>query len=363
MSDKRVNSHEIARIAGVSRSTVSRVINRVDNVKADTRDHVLRIIEEYSYCPDYSAQRLAGKPANTIGLFIAANRSESRMNAEDLLVDIMMERIIEIASDQDFYVLARIIRDTARDTHQSKIREMFTQRRIDGGIFIGFPNHFALIEELIAQGHVVGILDQCIPGRNEPNRIIVNFDDNTMALAVEFLFSMGHRNFITVLGDPRRYNGTQKESAFRRTMKKLGLQIRKDWVLYGRFERLQAKAEMNRYLQQSEGFGKGADVKYAGQRPTAILSCNDDMMFGVMDALEENGLRVPDDYSLVSIDDSYMSRYTSPPLTTFRVDFEDMLRKLTENVIAYIRQPFADHRIFEFPSEIVVRDSCRRLTR
>jgi LacI family transcriptional regulator len=285
------------------------------------------------------------------------------MNAEDLLVDIMLERIIEIASDQDFYVLARIIRDTTKDTHQVKIREMFTQRRIDGGIFIGFPNHFALIEELIAEGHVVGILDQCIPGRNEPNRIIVNFDDNTMALAVEYLFSMGHRNFITVLGDSRRYNGAQKESAFRRAMKNLGLQVRKDWILYGRFERLQAKSEMNRFLLQSADSGKKADAKHAGQRPTAILCCNDDMSFGILDALHENGLRVPDDYSLISIDDSYMSRYTTPPLTTFHVDFEEMLRKLTESVIAFILQPSADHRVFEFPSEIVERESCRRLMR
>ena len=361
MSEKRVNSHEIARIAGVSRSTVSRVINQVDNVKEDTREHVLRIIQEYSYSPDYSAQRLAGKPASTIGLFFAANRSESRMNAEDLLVDIMLERIIEIASDQDFYVLARIIRDTGRNTQQHKIREMFSQRRIDGGIFIGFPNHFPLIEELIAQGHVVGILDQCIPGRNEPNRIIVNFDDNTMATAVEYLFGMGHRNFVTVLGDPRRHNGTQKEAAFKRAMKKLGLQIRKEWVLYGGFERMQARSEMNRFLKQSANSGEWGDAKHAGNRPTAILCCNDDMTYGIMDALEENGLRVPEDFSIVSIDDSYMSRYTSPPLTTFHVDFEDMLRKLTESVISFIRKPFSDHRVFEFPSEIVERDSCRRL--
>ena len=350
MLDKRINSHEVARIAGVSRSTVSRVINNSNTVKPDTREKVLQIIKEYSYSPDFSAQMLAGKPSNTIGLFFASNRCDNRINAEDLLVNFMLERIIEIASDHDYFVLSRIIRDFNKESNQYKIREMFAQRRIDAGIFIGFPNHFSPIEEIIAMGHVVGIMDQNIPGRNEPNRIIVNFDDMTMENAVNYLYRLGHRKILAVLGDNRRYNGIQKEDAFYRAMRRLGLKLRKEWILRGNFNRICAKAEVEKFLKQEHK-----------EMPTAILCACDDMAYGVMEVLEASGIKVPEDFSLIGIDDSFMSQHTNPALTTFRVNFEDMLRKLTESVITCIQSPFEKTRRFTFESELVVRDSAREI--
>lgn len=351
MIDKRVNSHEIARIAGVSRSTVSRVINNSNTVKIGTRDRVLQIIRDYDYSPDFSAQMLAGKPSNTIGLFFASNRNNNKMNAEDLLVDFMLERIIEIASDHDYFVLARIIRNFNEESSKLKIREMFAQRRIDAGIFIGFPNYFSPIEEMVALGHVVGIMDQNIPGRNEPNRIIVNFDNNTMEDGVDYLYSLGHRKILAVLGDKRRYNGIQKEEAFYRAMKRLDLKRNKEWILRGNFNRMQAHSEMEKFLKSQH---KGM--------PTAVLCACDDMAYGVMEVLDAAGLKIPEDLSVVGIDDSFMSKHSNPALTTFRVNFDEMLRKLTENVIACIQNPFTKPQKFTFGSEIVIRNSCQNMS-
>lgn len=350
MKEKRINSREIARLAGVSRSTVSRVINNSNTVKPETREHVLRIIKDYAYCPDFSAQMLTGKPSNTIGLFFASNRSNSQINAEDLLVNFMLERIIEIASDHDYFVLAKIIHDVSKESNHYKIREMFTQRRIDGGIFIGFPNYFSPIEEMVASGYVVGIIDQKIPGRNETNRITVNFDDKTMEDAVDYLYRLGHRKILTVLGDIRRHNGVQKEEAFFNAMKRLGLKIRKEWILRGNFVRLQTKTEMEKFLKLQHK-----------EMPTAVVCACDDMAYGVMEVLEASGYRIPEDISVLGIDDSFMSQYTRPPLTTFRVEFEDMLRTLTENVIACINKPFEEPHRFTFGSKIVIRNSCRSI--
>lgn len=350
MREKRINSEEIARLAGVSRSTVSRVINNCKNVHPKTRERVLKIIGEYSYAPDFSAQMLAGKPSNTIGLFFASNRSSNQISAEDLLVNFMIERIIEIASDYDYFVLTKMIHDVHSEQNHMKIREMFVQRRIDGGIFVGFPNYYAPIEEMVASNYVVGIMDQNIPGRNETNRIIVNFDDDTMERAVEYLYQLGHRDIMVVLGDHRRFNGVQKEQAFYRAMDRLGLKVRKDWVLRGYFNRNIAYSEM-------EGF-----FRYRHSRmPTAVVCACDDMAYGVMDSLYEHGFRIPDDISVLGVDDSFMSRYTKPPLTTFRVDFEAMLKNLTENVIACIQKPFETPSRMTFGSTLVVRGSCRAI--
>jgi len=352
MREKRINSEEIARLAGVSRSTVSRVINNCKNVKPKTRERVMKIIEEYSYAPDFSAQMLAGRPSNTIGLFFASNRSSNQISAEDLLVNFMIERIIEIASDYDYFVLTKMIHDVSLERNHARIKEMFVQRRIDGGIFIGFPNYYAPVEEMVASNYVVGIMDQNIPGRNETNRIVVNFDDETVEKAVEYANQLGHRDILVVLGDHRRYNGMQKEQAFYRAMERLGLEIRRDWILRGYFNRNIAYSEMDNFLRNNNG-----------HMPTAIICACDDMAFGVMDSLEEHGYKIPDDISIIGVDDSFMSQYTNPPLTTFKVDFEAMLRNLTENVIACIQEPFDSPCRITFGSELIVRESCKKIER
>ncbi|MHB8062462.1 MAG: LacI family DNA-binding transcriptional regulator [Ruminiclostridium sp.] len=350
MAEKRINSHEIARIAGVSRSTVSRVINNINNVKSDTRERVLQIIKDYDYSPDFSAQMLAGKPSNTIGLFVSSNRIYlNEISVEDLVMDFMLARVIEIASGHDYFVLCRIIADVNDINNHAKIREMFAQRRIDAGIFIGFPNFYSSIEELVALGHVIGIMDQNIPDRDEPNRVIVNFDDDTMAEAVKYIYGLGHRKLAVILGDPRRFNGLQKEQAYYKAMSDLGLEIKKEWIIRGNFNRNLAKLEMEKLLSTHKGL------------PTAILCANDDMAFGVMRALESFNIKIPEDISVVGIDDSFLSRYSKPALTSFRVDFDNMLRTLTENVIECIQKPFTEPHRSTISSELIVRESCKKI--
>ena len=99
---------EIARLAGVSRSTVSRVINNYSNVPPETRDKVMRMIEQYHYVPNASAQVLAGKRTRTIGLFMI----EAGHVASDILTNMLIASVIENASSLGYYVLTHIIRDS-----------------------------------------------------------------------------------------------------------------------------------------------------------------------------------------------------------------------------------------------------------
>ena len=131
-ANKDINSNEIARLAGVSRSTVSRVINNYPNVPPETREKVMKIIEQYNYFPNISAQVLAGKRAKSIGVFLVARGQFS----SDILTNLLITSVIEGASDCGYYVVTNIIRDI-KDSESIKIvKEMFFQRSIDGGIFI-----------------------------------------------------------------------------------------------------------------------------------------------------------------------------------------------------------------------------------
>ncbi|WP_019006606.1 LacI family DNA-binding transcriptional regulator [Cohnella laeviribosi] len=346
MKKAEINSTEIARLAGVSRSTVSRVINNYPNVPAETREKVMKVIRQYNYYPNMSAQVLAGKKTRTIGLFLI----DAGHVSSDILTNMLISSVIENASAYGYYVLTNIIRNTQDQDAVRSVKEIFYQRRIDGGIFIGAANHEPLIEELIAEGFMIGIVDQHLPGRTEPNRIVANFDnDRGMELAIDYLAGLGHSKIGVINGDMKRQSGPSKYEGYLKAMAKRGFEVRPEWVLPGDFHQEAGYQAIQKLLQS------------ASSLPTAIIAANDSVAFGAIQALHENGLSVPRDISVIGFDDHALSRMHQPPLTTIRVDFMHMMNRLTGALIKKIEQGADRFEPFTIGCELVVRDSCRPL--
>lgn len=348
MRNSEINSVEIARLAGVSRSTVSRVINNYSNVPAETREKVMKVIEQYHYVPNLSAQVLAGKKTRTIGLFMI----EAGHVSSDILSNMLLASIIENASSSGYYVLTHIIRNTRDEASVRGIKDIFYQRRIDGGIFIGAADDEPMLEELIAEGFIVGVVDQQpSPERNEPNRIVVNFDnDYGMTLAVDYLAELNHREIGIVCGDMARYSGPSKYEGFLAAMGRSGIPVRQEWVIPGGFHEKDGYEAIRSYLDGG------------GRLPTAIVMANDSVAFGAIRALRERGLSVPDDVSVVGFDDHALSARFQPALTTVKVDFDGMMSQLTGSVIARIEGAEPEEEAGKAASSrLIVRDSCKRL--
>lgn len=341
-----MNSVEIARLAGVSRSTVSRVINNYTNVPEKTRDKVMKVIKQYNYFPNVSAQVLAGKRARTIGLFLVAPGHVS----SDILTNMMIVSVIEDASAYGYYVLTHIIRD-AKDAETIKnVKEIFFQRRIDGGIFIGAATHEPFIEELIDEGFIVGVVDQVHPEASQSNRIVTNFNNESgMKQAVAYLTGLGHTKIGVINGDMNRLSGPTKYEGFLKAMKLCGLEVNPDWVLAGSFHEQSGYESIHAFLRTE------------GERPTAIIAANDSVAFGAIRALKENGLLVPDDMSIIGFDDHALSEKHHPALTTVRVEFSDMLKQLTSILITKIEHPTDDIRQITLDCSLVIRNSCKRV--
>lgn len=346
MKRTKANSTEIARLAGVSRSTVSRVINNYSNVPAKTREKVLEVIRQHNYVPNVSAQILAGKRTRTIGLFLISQGNVS----SDALTNMLIVSIIENASEYGYYVLTHIIRDKQNSEAIKGVMDIFYQHRIDGGIFIGAASREPFIEDLVKAGFTVGIVDQELPERPEPNRIVSTFNNDAgMKMAVAYLSGLGHTSIGTINGNMNRLSGRTKYEGFLAAMRMCGLQVNPDWVLEGDFQ---------------ENSGYEAIRKLIGRRialPTALIAANDSVAFGAIRALKENGLRVPEDMSVIGFDDHAMSAKHHPALTTIRVEFEDMLKRLTACLIAAIEDEPAVAREISSDCSLVVRDSCRRI--
>ncbi|MBO7747475.1 LacI family DNA-binding transcriptional regulator [Paenibacillus sp. MWE-103] len=346
MKKTDINSTEIARLAGVSRSTVSRVINNYANVPPETRDKVLKVIEEHNYFPNASAQVLAGKRSRTIGLFMI---EQGRVSG-DILTNMLIVSVIEHASEYGYYVLTHILRD-AKDAELIKgVREIFYQRRIDGGIFIGADNPEPFIEELIAEGFAIGVVDQELPEHPEPNRIVLNFNnDSGMKQAVAYLAGLGHTNIGIINGDMKRLSGVTKFEGFKMAMRMCGLQVNPRWVLDGDFNETGGYEAIQTLLDRREDL------------PTAIVAANDSVAFGAIRALKERGLRVPGDISIIGFDDHALSEKHHPALTTIRVDLGDMMKRMTAYLITKIEQKSPGAKEITLDCSLVVRDSCRRV--
>ncbi len=340
---KEINSTEIARLAGVSRSTVSRVVNGYKNVPQETHDKVMQIIEQYRYVPNHSAQVLKGKLTKTLGLFWL---SRGRI-AEDFLAEYIIVSIIENAAAQGYHILTCVVPDLQDPQNMRTVRELYQQKRIDGGLFIGLNSREPFIEELVEEGFVVGLFDYAADKATEESRVVVNFDTETSARAVDYLAGLGHRHIGLINGDIRRYSGIQKYEGFQEGLRRNGLKLEPKWVGHNGFSEAAGNEVMKGILAQGK------------KLPTAICCANDSIAFGAIKALKEAGYRVPEDVSVIGIDDHMRSATSEPPLTTFRVDFDGMLSTLATEVIR-VAQGASEGSFAEFSSELVVRQSCLR---
>jgi LacI family transcriptional regulator len=216
-------------------------------------------------------------------------------------------------------------------------------------VFIGAANEEAVVEELIAEGFVVALVDQHLPGRSEPNRLVINFDNQAgISQLVAYLAGLGHRHIGVINGDMNRHSGPAKWEAFQSAMAEAGLSINPQWVLSGDFNETSGYNAMKQLLAATT------------ELPTALLAANDSAAFGALRALREAGLHVPEDMSIVGFDDHSLSAYTHPPLTTVRVDFAAMMDELTRRLIATIEQGAqAASAELVVATQLVVRYSCQ----
>lgn len=342
---KGIGSTEIARLAGVSRSTVSRVINGYKNVPQETHDKVMSVIEKYKYVPNHSAQVLKGKPTKTLGLFWIAH---GRI-AEDFLAEYIIVNIIENAAALGYHVLSTVLPNLSEKQNLKNAHELFLQRRIDGGIFIGLNEREQFVEDLADEGFVLGLFDyKPLDNAEDELRVFANFDSKTAEKSVDYLFSLGHRDIGIINGDQKRFSGVQKCEGFFEGFRKNKLVANPSWIANNGFSLESGREAMKAIISNSPSM------------PTAICCANDSIAFGAISALTEAGYKVPEDISVIGIDDHMRSSMLDPSLTTFRIDFDAMLSHLTEGVIQTLRGQ-SKGSLREFSGLLVERSSCRQV--
>lgn len=347
-----MKSEDIARLAGVSRSTVSRVINNYDNVPDETRRRVMKVIEEQQYEPNTSARVLAGKGTDTIGLFVVsmAERPEANRIYENSYFARFVDAVTDNANARGSYVLIHTVYTPA---DYLKVKQAFLQKRIDGGILVGTTTDAALVRELAALNAPLVLIDydisEIMENHLDKNHLaVINSKDYDGALAVmNYLISLGHREIGLLAGRLNTFSGRERFKAYHDAMKAHGLPIGDHYVLQGEFLKERAYEEARRLMSSPK-------------HPTALFSANDDMAIAAMQAFAEQGIRIPDDLSVVGFDDVPAASLLMPKLTTVRLPIYEMAKAAVDS-ICRMRQKEGSGAFgtVSFPVELVIRESCR----
>lgn len=337
MASNRVTSHDVARRAGVSRATVSLVLNRSESValSKETRERVLQAAADLGYKPNSAGRMLVSGLTETIGLIVS--------DPSILLVDQFIPQIlygIEKANrEMGFHVLVEGVEARGEAGAYDNLVE---SRRIDGLIVVnpraGDQALFSLIEKdfpLVLVGSV-----------RHPAEFSVTFTTRSVIeKAVDHVVGLGHRRIGAITFSPRDFVSTNARlNALAAGMARHGFMLEDDAVGEGNFS-----AESG-YLAAKTLLAHRPDL-------TAIFAGNDTIAIGVINAAQELGRRVPEDLSVVGFDDLPFARWLTPPLTTIRTDGVRQGMIAAEMLFARLkRRPLEQKRIRMEP-ELITRRS------
>ncbi|HKT01930.1 MAG TPA: LacI family DNA-binding transcriptional regulator [Rugosimonospora sp.] len=309
--DRPITLNDVAAYAGVSSATVSRVLAGNYPVKAATRQRVLRAVRDLNYVVNTHARALAGVKTETIAFFLNDVRSPAFAEAA-----YGVER--EAASRGKLCLLGCTHEDAARELAFVKLmREQQAAAVIlIGGIVDDEGYRARMIEiahSLRAAGSQLVLCGRPPLGEDVP-AIVVEYDNEAGAYAAtSHLLSRGHRRILYLSGQVAHTTSAGRVSGYLRALADFGVPEDPALVEHGEFSRQSGYELARRRLSRDRDF-------------TAVCTGTDQMAAGVLDALDEAGLRVPQDVSLVGYDDVQLARDLRPQLTTVHVPYEELGR-------------------------------------
>lgn len=338
-----MTSEEIAKLCGVSRATVSRVINNDKNVKAKTREKILSIINENKYVPIAPARRLAGIDSNIIGLFIMdidISNSTTRVSKSTYFSQ-LVNCIIDQANNAEYQVLVAII---TNEKQLKEARDLFMSRTIFSGIFVGAFNDTNHLDEFIEFEYPVIIIDKTITDEEvSPNTMVINLDNQQGGyLATKYFIQQGHRRIGHITGDIRKLSSVQRLNGYEQALRENGLEIDKSLVCYGDFQ---------------EESGYQLMINLIKHKVTAVFCANDNMAVGAMKALREQGLKIPNDVALIGFDNISIGNFMTPTLSTIDAPLEHVAKEAIAALIEYhTNKSFRQHELL-IPTTLCMRET------
>jgi LacI family transcriptional regulator len=330
----RQNLVDIAKLAGVSRSTVSRVINNDPRVSDRTRQRVLEVIERENFRPNLAARALVTRRSRTLSLVIPQQFAKIFV---DPYFPILIQGILHEAARHD-YAVTMWLGDSLEQPDE------FCARVLNYGLSDGVLVASNIVDDPLIPRLYESDIPFVLVGRARyPQMYAVDVDNRANArLAVEHLYESGYRRIATVAGPQYMSAAQDRLDGYYEGLRRLGLPRDLSLVAEGDFDRASGHRAMQRLLPQM---------------PDAVFAASDVMAAGVLDAIHEAGLRVPDDIAVVGHDDLPVAEQTNPPLTTVHQPVERLGSAAASLLIDRLHGAIDTPRQIKLETYLVVRGS------
>lgn len=330
---------DLAKRAGVSVATVSRVLNNYPDVAEETRQRVMELAKAMEYRPSAAARTLVTQTSHVIGVFFLQDHV-NRVMLHPFFQEVMLgfKRVVGQAG-YDLFLFTNQQPGTDTFSYVKRCRH----HRVDGVVLMGVDRDDPGIRELVATDIPCISIDADLTGK----RAGYICSDNVAgtAMAVQHLHELGHRSIGFINGLPDSRVGQDRWLGYRQAMERLGLPSRPEWVLDGDFTWDVGYSRMHALLGLPE-------------RPTAIVAGADLIAVGAIKAAHEHGLRVPEDLAIVGFDDISLASMVSPALTTVRQRMEEIGEIAGRSLVTLIEQPDSFPPVITLPVSLVIRESC-----
>jgi LacI family transcriptional regulator len=323
---------DVAKAAGVSISTVSRVLNDKDDVAPETYQKVQEVIDELGYTSSLAARGLRSHRMNVIGLVMPDVGDPFSIQ----VLKGVNRAITELDIDLIVHTGGDLIKETTADRERRHVSLLSSG--ITDGVIVVAPAATTFSTTL-----PVVVVD---PNNATPDCPVVIAANRSGALsAMEYLIGLGHRRIGFISGRPELQSAVRRLLGYKDSLYQAGIPLDPDLIQTGDYSRQTGFACAQRLLNLSDP-------------PTAIFAANDQSAFGAIQAAQQAGLRVPDDLSVVGFDNIPEASYTNPGLTTIDQFIDEMGCIATEMLINLIEGNSLESNVYKMPTQLIVRDSC-----
>jgi len=328
-----VTIREVAKQAGVSVATVSRVMNNSGPVKAETRERVKEVAEALRYSPHRGAQGLIMRRTRNLGVILP-----------DLYGEFFSEVIrgMDQATQGAGYNLLVSSSHDDRSEIDAAVRAM--RGRVDGVVLMTPDTAVDRVEEVIRPALPVVLMNTASSSARVHT---INVDNYGGSYAmVRHLVSGGHERVALIGGDPQNHDARERRRGYAAALRDAGLESRPEWQVESDF-------------RKGGGWAAAREVMgRPGPRPTAIFAANDAMAVGALSSLQEMGLEVPEDVAVAGFDDIPLARYLRPALSSVHVDNSGLGARAVELLLELVEGGSADPIHEVLPTTLVIRRSC-----
>ncbi|OPA75202.1 LacI family transcriptional regulator [Paenibacillus selenitireducens] len=329
--------YDIAREAGVSIATVSKVMNQTGRISDKTRKHVLDIMKKSDYQPSVVASALTKKRTYTLGLLIP-----------DLANPFFAEVARSIEDSAQLLGYNLVISSTDNElSKEERYVNVLRQKRVDGIILATGARSDSIVKQLLKQKLPIAVIAREMPSFVVDTVLVDDFLGGY--LATSHLIELGHRRIAVIAEDLGVMSSRERVRGYKQALEESGIAYEDRLVVVSPFHVQGGKETATELLR-------------GPLKPTAIFACNDLLAIGVVQAVREQGMSVPQDVSVVGFDNTLLATIIDPSLTTVAQPIQEMGRQIVQLITQEIDGSKPNKQRLVLLPELVIRNSTTKIT-